>query len=151
MSVFQSADAVVLVHRLGLTKAANFISVVDPWSYPLDDAPASLNVKSYVQSVVAQAAHAGKTLIKFTDVSISDFLHSPLLIKKGDRPALVLKPRRQTSIPTPRTVITAAATVARKPCSPTIVLSIDQRKISTFPDLQLPPPPPRFITHLLSP
>ena len=28
------ADALALEHRLGLTKAANFISVVDPWSYP---------------------------------------------------------------------------------------------------------------------
>jgi hypothetical protein len=56
------ADASVLVHRLGLTKAANFISVVDPWIYPHDDTPASLNHKSYVQSVVAQAAHAGKNI-----------------------------------------------------------------------------------------
>jgi hypothetical protein len=55
------ADAVVLVHRLGLTKAANFIRVVDPRSYP-HGTPASLNHKSYVQSVGAQAAHAGKNI-----------------------------------------------------------------------------------------
>ena len=54
------ADAVVLEHRLGLIKAANFVTVVDPWRYPHDDTPGSLKVISCVQSVVAQAAHAGK-------------------------------------------------------------------------------------------
>ena len=43
------ADAVVLEHHQGLTKATIFISAVDPWSYPHDDTPASLNVKSYVK------------------------------------------------------------------------------------------------------
>ena len=37
------ADAIVLVHRFGLTKAAAFVSEVDPWRYPHDDTPASLN------------------------------------------------------------------------------------------------------------
>ena len=39
------ADAVVLEHRLGLTKAANFVAEVDPWCYPHDDTPATLIVK----------------------------------------------------------------------------------------------------------
>ena len=34
------ADAVVLEHRLGLTKAAKFVAEVDPWCYPHDDSPA---------------------------------------------------------------------------------------------------------------
>ena len=55
------ADAVVLEQRLGLTKAANFVTYVDPWRYPHDDTPGSLKAISCVQSVVAQAAHAGKT------------------------------------------------------------------------------------------
>ena len=39
------ADAVVLEHRLGLTKTANFVSEVDPWCYPHDDSPALIGVK----------------------------------------------------------------------------------------------------------
>ena len=118
------ADAVVLEHRLGLTKAAAFISAVDQWSYPHDDTPALLNVKSYVQSVVAQAANAGKRLLNFTTASISDFLLSPLLIKKGDRPSLVCKPKSERSKSSPKAVVTAAATVARKPSSQPVDLPI---------------------------
>ncbi len=101
------ADAVVLEQHLGLNKAANFVTNVDPWRYPHDHTPGSLKVISCVQSVVAQAAHAGKTWRKFTDASISDFLLSPLLVKKGDRPPLVVKPRAHQSTQSPRTVITA--------------------------------------------
>ena len=110
------ADAVVLEHRLGLTKTANFVSEVDPWCYPHDDSPALIGVKKYVQSVVAQATHAARSLSQFTDASITDFLLSPLLVKKGDRPNLVRKPKAQRT-PKPRAVVTAAATVARKPSS----------------------------------
>ena len=39
------ADAVVLEHRLGLTKAANFVAEVDPWCYPHDDILALIGVK----------------------------------------------------------------------------------------------------------
>lgn len=120
------ADAVVLEHRLGLTKAAAFISAVDPWSYPHDDTPALLNVKSYVQSVVAQAANAGKRLLNFTTASMSDFLLSPLLIKKGDRPPLGVKPKAAQRTTSPKLVITAAATVSRKPCPPSIEPPIDR-------------------------
>lgn len=114
------ADAAVLKHRLGLTKVVNFVTIVDPWRYPHYDAPGSLKVNSCVQSVVAQAVHTGKTLIKFTDASITDYLLSRLLVKKGDRPPHILKPREQQSTTTPRTRITAAATVMRKPCSPPV-------------------------------
>ena len=54
------ADAVVLEHRLGLTKAATFVAEVDLWCYPHDDTPASIGVIRCVQIVVAQANHAPK-------------------------------------------------------------------------------------------
>ena len=108
------ADAVVLEHRLGLTKAANFVAEVDPWCYPHDDSLALIGVKSYVQSVVAQVTHAARSLSQFSDASITDFLLSPLLVKKGDRPKLVRNPKAQHT-PKPKAVVTAAATVARKP------------------------------------
>ena len=53
------ADAVVLQHRLGLTKAAT-VAEVDLWCYPHDDTPASIDVIRCVQIVVAQANHAPK-------------------------------------------------------------------------------------------
>ena len=56
------ADAVVLEHRLGLTKAADFVAEVDPWCYPHDYSLSSIVVKSFVQSVVAQAANAARSL-----------------------------------------------------------------------------------------
>jgi hypothetical protein len=87
------ADAVVLEHRLGLTKAANFVAEVDPWCYPHDDSPAFIGVKTYVQSVVAQATHAARSLSQFSDTSITDFLLSPLLVKSV---ILFANPRRNT-------------------------------------------------------
>ena len=125
------ADAVVLEHRLGLTKAANFVADVDPWCYPHDGSPASIGVKGCMQGVVAQAAHAAKTLSQFTEASITDFLLSPILLKKGDRPSLIRKPKAQRT-PYPRVVVTAAATVERKTWSPSISadLPIDQGLIT---------------------
>ena len=46
------ADAIVLHQHLGLSKAANYIDVVDPWCYPDDDTPAVISVKGCLQSVV---------------------------------------------------------------------------------------------------
>jgi len=54
------ADAVVLEHRLGLTKVATFVAEVDLWCNPHDDTPALIGVKRCVQIVVAQANHAPK-------------------------------------------------------------------------------------------
>ena len=118
------ADAVVL-----LTKAANFVAEVDPWCYPHDDSPAFIGVKTYVQSVVAQATHSARSLSQFSDTSITDFLLSPLLVKKGDRPNLVRKPKAQHT-PKPRADVTAATTVARKPCSPPANLPNIQGNVS---------------------
>ena len=75
------ADAIILHGHLGLSKAANFIEVVDPWCYPHDDSPAFINVIAQIQSVVAQATHAARSLSHFSDTSITDFLLSPLLVK----------------------------------------------------------------------
>ena len=77
------ADAIVLVHHLGVTKAAAFVAVVDPWRFPHDNSTATINVKGQVQSVVDKATFLGITLNTFTDTSISAFLLSPLLVKKG--------------------------------------------------------------------
>ena len=102
------ADAIALVHHLGVNKAAAFVSVVDPWRFPHDDAASTFNVKGQVQSVVAKATHAGKSMCTFTDSSISAFLLSP---------SLVCKPKSERSKSSPKAVVTAAATVARKPSS----------------------------------
>jgi hypothetical protein len=107
------ADAVALEHCLGNTKAAAFVAEVDPWCYPHDETPATILVQSQVQSVVAQASHAGKNMKDFTDESITNFLLSPLLVKKVDRPSFVRKSKEQRGNPFSRMVVTAAATVAR--------------------------------------
>jgi hypothetical protein len=54
------ADAIALVHHLGVTKAAAFVAAVDPWRFPHDDAPATINVTCQVQSVVAKATFSGE-------------------------------------------------------------------------------------------
>ena len=54
-------------HRLGLTKAAAFVAEMDPWFYRHDESPATILVQSQVQSVVAQASHAGRNMKDFTD------------------------------------------------------------------------------------
>ena len=113
-----------LVHHLGVTKAAAFVAAVDPWRFPLDDAPATIDVKCQVQSVVTKATFLGIKLSNFTDTSISAFLLSPLLVKKGDRPSLVLKPKNIRGKSSPKAVVTAAATVARKPSSQPVDLPI---------------------------
>ena len=71
------ADAIALVHHVGVTKAAAFVAAVDPWCFPHDDSPATINVRGQVQSVVAKATLLGKTLCTFTDTSISAFLTAP--------------------------------------------------------------------------
>ena len=119
-----AADTIALVHHLGVTKAAAFVAAVDPWCFPHDDAPATINVRGQVQSVVAKATLLGNTLGKFTDTSISAFLLSPLLVKKRDRPSLVCKPKSERSKSSPKAAVTAAATAARKPTSQPVDLPI---------------------------
>ena len=91
------ADAIILHQRVGVTKAANFVAAVDPWRFPHHDAPATFNFRCQVQSVVAKATFLGRKLSDFTDTTISAFLLSLLLVKKGDRPHLVLKPKSERS------------------------------------------------------
>ena len=137
------ADAVVLEHRLGLTKAANFVAEVDPWCYPHDDTPATIGIKGCVQSIVAQAAHASKSLSQFTEASITDFLISPILFKKGERPPLLRRPKAQF-IQYPRADVAAAATVERNTRSLSVDRPIDQGLITLPKNFQRPPPPPPF-------
>jgi len=73
---------------------------------------------------VAKATLSGKSLNKFTDTSISAFLLSPLLLKKGGRPSFVLKAKKQRSTPSERSFVTAAATVVRRPISQLVDLPI---------------------------
>ena len=61
------ADTIALVHHLGVTKAAAFVAAVDPWCFPHDDDPATINVRGQVQSDVAKATDAGKSMHTFTD------------------------------------------------------------------------------------
>ena len=63
---------------------------------------------------------SGRKLSDFTDMTKSAFLLSPLLVKKGDRPSLIRKPKAQRKKSSPGTVFTAAATVAGKPYSPSV-------------------------------
>ena len=124
------ADAIILHEHLGLFKAANFIEVVDPWCYPDDDTPAAITVSKYLQSVIDKTASV--KLSGKTEESNTEFLLSPLLVRKGGRPSFVLEqPKAKRSTPSPRIVPTAAATVARKPSSPpSIEFSIDKGIIS---------------------
>ena len=71
------ADCIVLHQRLGVSKAANFVEVVDPWCYPDGNKPAVINVRSYMQSVVNKAAST--KISDKTEESITEFLLSPLL------------------------------------------------------------------------
>ena len=79
----------MLVHYLGLTKAAQFIFLVDPWLYPNEeDSPGPLCFP-FTQSVVNKATDVGKLFSKFTEESKSSYLLSALLLRKGDRPDLI--------------------------------------------------------------
>ena len=90
-SILSLADAIVLDHRLGLKKAVEFVSVVDPWNYPGTKARAPCLVYRQTQSAVDKATTAGKTLSLCTQESISSYLVSPLLVRTGDRPSLIRK------------------------------------------------------------
>jgi hypothetical protein len=71
------ADRIILHQRLGVSKAANFVEVVDPWCYPDGNEPAVINVRGYMQSVVNKAAST--KISDKTEESITEFLLSPLL------------------------------------------------------------------------
>jgi len=83
------ADAIVLVHRLGLTNAVQIVLAVDPWCYPGEETPATVGARRVLQSAVDKANGAGTNYKHFTAESISAYLLSPLLLPKGKRPSLV--------------------------------------------------------------
>ena len=97
---------------------------------------------------MAKATFLRNKLSDFTDTSISAFLLSPLLVNKGDRPSLVLKPKSERSKPSPKAVVTAAATVARKPTSQPVDLPINEG--IHLQNFRLPSPPPHHPISLLS-
>ncbi len=54
------ADAIVLVRFMGPTDAARFVSFVDPWRYPGEQAQASIGAKDRLQSAVDKATQQKK-------------------------------------------------------------------------------------------
>lgn len=48
-------DAIVIRSVQGLTKAAEFVSIVDPWRYPGELSTAPLNIKGYIKSAADKA------------------------------------------------------------------------------------------------
>jgi hypothetical protein len=60
-------------------------------------------------------------------------------VNKGMRPLLVLKPKEQRCTPSKRAAVIPAATVARKPFSPSVELPIIEGRTSQRKFL-LPPP-----------
>jgi hypothetical protein len=83
------ADGIALVHFMGLTNAARFVSLVDPWCYPGNQTPALMGVKRYLQAAVDKATSDGKVFHAWTADSMTANLLSPLLLPKGERPPLV--------------------------------------------------------------
>lgn len=53
-------DAIVIRSVQGLTKAAEFVSIVDPWWHPGELSTAPLNVKGYIQSAADKARQPGR-------------------------------------------------------------------------------------------
>ena len=83
------ADLIVLDHRLGRPAATDFARLVDPWCYPGEKTPATVAAKRYFQSVLDKAETAGRIFLFWTTESMSAYLLSPLLLRRGERPALV--------------------------------------------------------------
>ena len=115
------SDATILHQHLGVSKAANFIEVVDPWCFPDNDTPNAITVKSNLQSVVDKAASV--KLSEKMEEGFTEFLLSPYLERKGGRPSFVnqrlneahhLQRIDQNSSRKP--------TVARKPSAPAVDL-----------------------------
>ena len=88
-SSFSLADAIVLENRLGRTKAAKIILLVDPGCYQGEEAPTSAGARRVLQSAVDKATAEGKHFGVWTAESMSAYLLSPLLLPKGKRPSLV--------------------------------------------------------------
>jgi hypothetical protein len=88
------ADAIILHQRLGVTKAANFVDVVAPGD---DDTPSTIVVKPYLHSLVDKAASA--KISDKTEASITEFLLSPLLMKKSGRPSNLSSKQRSKEVP----------------------------------------------------
>lgn len=107
------ADTIVLHMQLGLSKAACFVSAVDPWHFPADadgdEAPSGSNIKGYVSHAMDQFAQKAKHLSVHSEASISAFLLSPLLVKKGMRPLLVRKTAAELTASLCASPATAAA------------------------------------------
>ena len=125
-------------------KAAAFVAEMDPWFYPHDESPATILVQSQVQSVVAQASHAGRNMKDFTDESITN----TLLVKKFDRPSFFRKSKAQRSNPFSGMVVTAAETVAANRALPANLPNIQGKMSFRLSSLSISMPPPFHQTQL---
>ena len=61
-------------------------------------------------------------LTEKAEVSNTEFLLSPSLVRKGGRLSFVLKPKAQLSTPSLRKDLTATATITHKPSAPAVDL-----------------------------
>jgi hypothetical protein len=96
---FSLAYDIVLVHCLGMAYAIRIVHSVDPWCYPGEEIPATVAVRSRLQSAVDTASSDGIRFNDLTSESISAYLLSPLLLPKGKRPSLVRVPRLMRAAP----------------------------------------------------
>jgi hypothetical protein len=85
------SDSMTLVHRLGPKNAARFINTVDPWYFPGEKTRASCLVERFLQGAIDKANIAGKMFNLWTEESLTEYLMSPLLVQKGQRPELIRK------------------------------------------------------------
>jgi hypothetical protein len=81
------ADVIIFYQYFGLTRTANFVTVVDPWVYTEDKINSTIGVLRFVQTALAKAKLVGLEFLAFTDASMSSFLLSPIL--ENERPTLV--------------------------------------------------------------
>jgi len=106
-----------------------------------------INVKGQVQSVVAKATFLGRKLSNFTDTSISAFLLSPLLVKKGLLFFSSLRAKEASHLKKQLSLLLQPLRGGRH----SLNLSISQSlKVNTFKTFASPPPSPSSPPHLSS-
>ena len=106
--ILSLAGAFILVQFLGVSKAAAYIGVIDPWRYPGNEIRHPPGIKSFIHSAVDKAAYSGRIFqsgqlkVKFLtfslhfsceagiDLSLLGYLglHQALSLRKSRAPAL---------------------------------------------------------------
>ena len=89
------ADACILVQYLGVSKAADYIGTIDPWSYPenpekeIPEIRHPPGIRRFIQVATDKATFSGRIFSKYTTESKTAYLQSPILVRNGDRPQLI--------------------------------------------------------------